>query len=410
MSRDEGPSSASSSQQSAQLFASEIKGLPCFNPKDDPNTLSIRWKRWKRSFNLYLWAKGITMDLQKVALLLHAGGTDFQVLYYTLIHEGEEKSLEESFEVLDDYFVQKVNVPFERHLFRQMSQVAGETVDHFVCRLRQKAITCDFPNVDEAIRDQLIEKCGNAKLRRKFLEKANTNLKDLQDIARAFEAVEIQMKSLEQSGSQYKPEDGQVNSVRQFYKKGGKGNKYGDRANGQHGKGTGTDQRCFNCNHTGHFAKDSTCPARDRKCKECGITGHFAACCRKRDNKNPKEGHKKGNESGKKRAYQVKEEKKPKTREDYAFVVGGNQTGVGEVSLTIDGVQLDGVLIDSGASCNLIDYETWSGLKENNIDCQSTKSEKKLFAMVKKNLLKSPGRLCLKLYAKSAVRNVGMNS
>ena len=37
-----------------------------------------------------------------------------------------------------------------------MSQVAGETVDQFVCRLRQKAITCDFPNVDEAIRDQLV--------------------------------------------------------------------------------------------------------------------------------------------------------------------------------------------------------------------------------------------------------------
>ena len=112
------------------------------------------------------------MDLQKVALLLHTGGIDFQELYYTLIPEGEEKSLEESFEVLDDYFVPKVNVPFERHLFR-------ETVDQFVCRLRQKAITCDFPNVDEAIRDQLIEKCGNSKLRWKFLEKANTNLKGI---------------------------------------------------------------------------------------------------------------------------------------------------------------------------------------------------------------------------------------
>ena len=52
----------------------------------------------------------------------------------------------------------------------------------------------------------------------------------LQDIVRAFEAVETQMKSLEQSGSQYKPEDNQVNSVREFYKKGGKGNKYDDRA------------------------------------------------------------------------------------------------------------------------------------------------------------------------------------
>ena len=39
-----------------------------------------------------------------------------------------------------------------------------------------------------------------------------------------------------------------------------------------------------------------------------------------------------------------------------------------------------GYLLTLKESCNLIDYETWSGLKENNIDCQSTKSEKKLFA------------------------------
>ena len=80
MSGDEGASSASSSQESVQLLASEIKGLPYFNPKDDPNTLFISWKRWKRSFNLYLRAKRITMDLQKVALLSHTGGADFQEL------------------------------------------------------------------------------------------------------------------------------------------------------------------------------------------------------------------------------------------------------------------------------------------------------------------------------------------
>ena len=54
--------------------------------------------------------KGLTMDSQMVALLLHTGGADFQELYYTLIPEGEEKSLKESFEELDDYFIPKVNV------------------------------------------------------------------------------------------------------------------------------------------------------------------------------------------------------------------------------------------------------------------------------------------------------------
>ena len=137
---------------------------------------------------------------------MHTGGADFQELYYTLIPENEEKSWKESFEVLDNYFVPKVNVPFERHFFRQMCQAAGETVDQYVCRFRQKALTSEFADVDETIRDQLIEKCRNVKLRRKFLEKINASLKDSQDIARAHEAVEIQMRSLEQSDSQQSEE------------------------------------------------------------------------------------------------------------------------------------------------------------------------------------------------------------
>ena len=88
-----------------------------------------------------------------------------------------------------------MNLPFERHLFRKMEQAQNETVDQFVSRLRQKAISCRFGNIDEAIRDQVIEKCRSMHLRRKFLEKSgNILLKDLQDVARAFEAVDLQMK------------------------------------------------------------------------------------------------------------------------------------------------------------------------------------------------------------------------
>ena len=64
------------------------------------------------------------------------------------------------------YFVPKVNVAFERHVFRQMEQQSHEKVDKCVCRQRQKAITCDLPNVDETIGDQLIEKCRDGRLRR----------------------------------------------------------------------------------------------------------------------------------------------------------------------------------------------------------------------------------------------------
>ena len=52
--------SASSGEQASSsdsLLRTDVKGLPCFNPRDDPTNLAVRWKRWKRSFNLYSTAK-----------------------------------------------------------------------------------------------------------------------------------------------------------------------------------------------------------------------------------------------------------------------------------------------------------------------------------------------------------------
>ena len=72
--------------------------------------------------------------------------------------------------------------------------------------MRQKAISCEFENVDEAIKDQLIERCRDPRLRRKYFEKIIATLKDLQDLARVQEAVNMQVKAMDQAS-------GQVNAV-----------------------------------------------------------------------------------------------------------------------------------------------------------------------------------------------------
>ena len=75
-----------------------------------------------------------------------------------------------------------------------MEQGPSETVDQFVCRLRQQTTSCDFIDVDEAIRDQLIDRCRNSHLRQKFLEKTGTvSLTDLQAVACAMEALDMQV-------------------------------------------------------------------------------------------------------------------------------------------------------------------------------------------------------------------------
>ena len=128
-----------------------------------------------------------------------------------------------------------------------MSQLNSEKVYQFVSRLRQKATTCELANVDEAIRDQLIEKCLDPKLRRKFLERTNATLKDLQDIARAYEAVEQQMKAMGEA----------VNALKPNTHSGGRdrGNTNQQRLKLNRSREE-SKSRCYNCNRTGHFARD----------------------------------------------------------------------------------------------------------------------------------------------------------
>ena len=50
------------------------------------------------------------------------------------------------------------------------------------------------------------------------------------------------------------------------------------------------------------------------------------------------------------------------------------------VTLVIGGVNVPDVLIDSGASCNVMGQQTWELLKQKGINCESRKSAKELFA------------------------------
>ena len=199
-------------------------------------------------------SKGVTNEGQKVALLLHSGAIELLEIYYTPVSEDQDTSFNDCVAVLDNYFTPEVNVPFERHVFRQMQQMEGETIDQFVCRLRQKAISCEFPNVDEAIGDQIIEECRDPKLRRKFLEKSSeATLTVLQETARVHEVVNAQMQSMK------RPE--QVNKLspndRQAKEKGTKGKK------------PGKERKCYRCGETRHLAQDMSCPALDKTCNKC---------------------------------------------------------------------------------------------------------------------------------------------
>ena len=86
-------------------FTLDVGSLEAFNPKGDSHGLSLRWKRWKRAFNLYVSGKGMTNYLQKE-------------VYFTLVGYDTIATFQDTLKVLDYYFLPKASVPFERHLFR----------------------------------------------------------------------------------------------------------------------------------------------------------------------------------------------------------------------------------------------------------------------------------------------------
>ena len=73
---------------------------------------------------------------------------------------------------------------------------------------------------------------------------------------------------------------------------------------------------------------------------------------------------------GKNRANCVKDD------DEYAFSVYDKcvlSVDSGTVQLKVGGAIIKGVLIDSGASCNVVDKETWEDLQSQGIKCESEK-------------------------------------
>ena len=138
---------------------------------------------------------------------------------------------------------------------------------------------------------------------------------------------------------------------------------------------------CFRCNYTDHMARDPNCPARSKKCNACGEIGHFAVCCKTKERK-PLTRDDEGRNNTPGRAYQLSEDSATGQQDYYAFTVGvGQPTSGSEVDLKVGGVTLPAVLIDSGASCNVIDQATWEVLKKKSVQCEVQEIKQKVVCL-----------------------------
>jgi hypothetical protein len=259
------------------------RALPTFECNRDQATVGARWTRWKRAFELYLTAKNITGGAKKLATLLYLGGMDLQEIHDSL--NNDDNDYDGAITKLNEHFAAMKHVPHERHLFRKIKQESDEAIDHFVVKLRTHAKGCEFgAQVEDFIRDQVIDGCKMPELREKLLRKPY-DLKKTLEIARAMECSQNHAAEYHSAGlgstTSTSRESHSVNKIapkgqnvkpktyRQYDRKFSNW-KTRDRTN---------TRRCYRCGYEGHIAKDPRCPAQGKSCNKCKMIGHFSSMC-----------------------------------------------------------------------------------------------------------------------------------
>jgi len=268
------PNSDREDQAEMMATALQLPVLQPFSAASDQTTLRQRWSKWVKGLEYFLTVSNFTDKKQKRAVLLHLAGAEVQTIFETLNDTGED--YDAALAKLNEYFVPKKNIPFERHTFRQAVQEPTEGIDAYVTRLRGLAKTCKFDKVDEMIRDQVIDKCASNNLCRRLLGETNLKLDGPLQIARSLEASNIHATTIE-AGSEQPPQHVNQIASESENQETRRRNKRYKKPKNSGGKDKGTKQGvCFCCGRAGHRAKDPSCPAVGKQCGNCGKQGHFA--------------------------------------------------------------------------------------------------------------------------------------
>ena len=243
------------------------KGLLPMDLSGSALQLAEKWRKWKRAFEYYADCKGIDNTRKKTSQLLHFSGMEVQDIFEDLqdpgpIPETGDNAFKIEIRKLDSHFRGEENIPYERHVFRQLAPKEEETADQFMVQLRKHARHCNFgTSLNDNSRNQLIEKLTDFDLKRKLLEQRNITLEEALDKARAWEAGGRQASNMTTSTSLADGNSVNVAKERQQ---------------------TTNDKRkkCYNCGREGHLVRNRNRPAKGKKCAKCGRYRHFHLCCR----------------------------------------------------------------------------------------------------------------------------------
>ena len=153
-------------------------------------------------WNNYEIASGLDTkpdEVRKATLQVVMGQKCFRVLQNLYLTQAQ-LALASSVTIvnaLNEYFLPKTNVTYERHKFNTRNQAHHERINEYVSALRHLVATCEFGNLkDDLIRYRIVLEIYDDNLRARLLRENELTLTQAIDFCRSFEQVKIQMKQM----------------------------------------------------------------------------------------------------------------------------------------------------------------------------------------------------------------------
>lgn len=318
-----------------------------------PDSSRADWKSWKRSFEIYARAKGITSEQRLKDLLLHKGGHKLQSAYFVLpgaVSEAvadTEKPYTNCIKLLDALYAPRLNRQHEAYNFFRLRQNADERFDSFLHRLRAQAERCEAGTrtLDWMMVIQIITGIVANDTRKKLLEEERS-LDEAIKICKNEESVAQNLKAYSNSKV-----DVSVEVQRVIHP-----------ATDDSGSRSTARVKCTNCGRFGHYAKQSMCPALGKTCDACGKLNHFKAVCKNshKRNRSPASRNQKYEDKSS-NSQQAKRVKMIENTKDRNFVFYMDANGK-RLTFKIGGTEMK-LLVDSGSDITIISGKTYDKLR-----------------------------------------------
>lgn len=224
--------------------------------------ISDDWTMYAERLNMHFVAASVPNEKKSAVLLTSISNEVYKLLRGLCFpHVPTEVTFERLTQLLGSHFKAQVCIYRERMKFYEAKQSRDESVNDWLCRLKQIAINCDFGNIlNDVLRDKFITGLLKGPVLDKGLEMdANESLeKCVESIIRREASMKLQFEEIHKISKSH----GEVEK-RSYNGKTQRGN-----------------SRCFACGKSNH--EFNKCKYRQYVCKICSIKGHLAVMCKKK--------------------------------------------------------------------------------------------------------------------------------